>query len=98
MTSLKTSIKTITYLSDIGCLEIQGASLAWQTTVYTKVNNFKYGNHKKTATENAFVLQYKMSPVFTPYIEYDYLDKQGVYKGKDNKHENSYRVGVLINF
>ncbi|MFV2473939.1 hypothetical protein ACNITS_24775, partial [Escherichia coli] len=26
--SLKTSIKTITYLSDIGCLEIQGASLA----------------------------------------------------------------------
>ncbi|WP_375294115.1 hypothetical protein, partial [Klebsiella michiganensis] len=27
MTSLKTSIKNITYLSDIGCLEIQGASL-----------------------------------------------------------------------
>ncbi|MER2660914.1 hypothetical protein, partial [Escherichia coli] len=27
MTSLKTSIKTITYLSDIGYLEIQGASL-----------------------------------------------------------------------
>ncbi|OXW69392.1 hypothetical protein CG420_26945, partial [Shigella sonnei] len=27
MTSLKTSIKTITYLSDTGCLEIQGASL-----------------------------------------------------------------------
>ncbi len=32
MTSLKTSIKTITYLSDIGCLEIQGASL----TVYSE--------------------------------------------------------------
>ncbi|RRE43514.1 hypothetical protein EAO28_11540 [Klebsiella pneumoniae] len=33
MTSLKTSIKTITYLSDIGCLEIQGASLptVWRT-------------------------------------------------------------------
>ncbi|WP_430537713.1 hypothetical protein, partial [Escherichia coli] len=30
MTSLKTSIKTITYLSDIGCLEIQGASLVGQ--------------------------------------------------------------------
>ncbi|TXU89896.1 6-phospho-beta-glucosidase, partial [Klebsiella oxytoca] len=28
--SLKTSIKTITYLSDIGCLEIQGASLHYQ--------------------------------------------------------------------
>ncbi|EFO0348360.1 6-phospho-beta-glucosidase, partial [Escherichia coli] len=32
MTSLKTSIKTITYLSDIGCLEIQGASLNIQRT------------------------------------------------------------------
>ncbi|MBY7415415.1 hypothetical protein K7A28_19100, partial [Escherichia marmotae] len=31
MTSLKTSIKTITYLSDIGCLEIQGASLGYLT-------------------------------------------------------------------
>ncbi|MEF8569478.1 hypothetical protein U9199_22580, partial [Escherichia coli] len=29
MTSLKTSIKTITYLSDIGYLEIQGASLVY---------------------------------------------------------------------
>ncbi len=29
MTSLKTSIKTITYLSDTGCLEIQGASLGF---------------------------------------------------------------------
>ncbi|MCI3807697.1 hypothetical protein MQA04_23045, partial [Escherichia coli] len=28
--SLKTSIKTITYLSDIGCLEIHGASLPVQ--------------------------------------------------------------------
>ncbi|AQU02325.1 conserved hypothetical protein [Escherichia coli] len=35
MTSLKTSIKTITYLSDIGCLEIQGASLvSSQRTTY----------------------------------------------------------------
>ncbi|KXR09816.1 nitrite extrusion protein 2 domain protein [Escherichia coli] len=36
MTSLKTSIKTITYLSDIGCLEIQGASLLmniWQGVI-----------------------------------------------------------------
>ncbi|HID5503836.1 TPA: IS1 family transposase, partial [Klebsiella pneumoniae] len=29
MTGLKTSIKNITYLSDIGCLEIQGASLGY---------------------------------------------------------------------
>ncbi|KIZ57413.1 nitrite extrusion protein 2 domain protein [Escherichia coli] len=32
MTSLKTSIKTITYLSDTGCLEIQGASLETSAT------------------------------------------------------------------
>ncbi|CAL6806904.1 cytoplasmic protein [Escherichia coli] len=36
MTSLKTSIKTITYLSDIGCLEIQGASLKGQRMNNTK--------------------------------------------------------------
>ncbi|MCV8366555.1 hypothetical protein OIM81_23065, partial [Escherichia coli] len=33
MTSLKTSIKTITYLSDIGCLEIHGASLDIKSAV-----------------------------------------------------------------
>ncbi|WP_214281717.1 hypothetical protein, partial [Escherichia coli] len=33
MTSLKTSIKTITYLSDTGCLEIQGASLVTSAPV-----------------------------------------------------------------
>ncbi|MGT4977162.1 hypothetical protein ACRWCU_27245, partial [Escherichia coli] len=37
MTSLKTSIKTITYLSDIGCLEIQGASLVTHLVVYPEV-------------------------------------------------------------
>ncbi|ARV31334.1 nitrite extrusion protein 2 domain protein [Escherichia coli] len=36
MTSLKTSIKTITYLSDIGCLEIQGASLAIAASIPKK--------------------------------------------------------------
>ena len=41
MTSLKTSIKTITYLSDTGCLEIQGASLlitlSQRNTCYMRV-------------------------------------------------------------
>ncbi|WP_367077409.1 hypothetical protein, partial [Escherichia coli] len=45
MTSLKTSIKTITYLSDIGCLEIQGASLVNKKTLHpdlcSKSNHFK---------------------------------------------------------
>ncbi|OJZ23169.1 nitrite extrusion protein 2 [Escherichia coli] len=35
MTSLKTSIKTITYLSDTGCLEIQGASLITSIPIRT---------------------------------------------------------------
>ncbi|KEO10895.1 hypothetical protein AC44_2418 [Escherichia coli 2-177-06_S3_C3] len=39
MTSLKTSIKTITYLSDIGCLEIQGASLLATLTWVDWYNN-----------------------------------------------------------
>ncbi|PKZ09616.1 hypothetical protein CYJ52_25660, partial [Escherichia coli] len=39
MTSLKTSIKTITYLSDIGCLEIQGASLLWAKGQWLKITD-----------------------------------------------------------
>ncbi len=40
MTSLKTSIKTITYLSDIGCLEIQGASLSYYIIAFYIVKRF----------------------------------------------------------
>ncbi|MEK8653123.1 hypothetical protein P2R91_15640, partial [Escherichia coli] len=36
--SLKTSIKTITYLSDIGCLEIQGASLNTNGATFALTN------------------------------------------------------------
>ncbi|WP_072184307.1 hypothetical protein, partial [Escherichia coli] len=42
MTSLKTSIKTITYLSDIGCLEIQGASLRIEICIVAKKNDKRY--------------------------------------------------------
>ncbi|MCV8701180.1 oligogalacturonate-specific porin KdgM family protein, partial [Escherichia coli] len=69
-------------------------TFAWQTTLYSKQNDYRYANHKKWATENAFVLQYHMTPDITPYIEYDYLDRQGVYNGRDNLSENSYRIGV----
>ncbi len=41
MTSLKTSIKTITYLSDIGCLEIQGASLASKNDACNNSKSYK---------------------------------------------------------
>ncbi|WP_260838314.1 hypothetical protein, partial [Escherichia coli] len=47
MTSLKTSIKTITYLSDIGCLEIQGASLVTFST---------FTEHNGTSLSDAFAL------------------------------------------
>ncbi|MCV9111711.1 hypothetical protein ODZ10_17765, partial [Escherichia coli] len=43
MTSLKTSIKTITYLSDIGCLEIQGASLALCFLIMSAISGVKNG-------------------------------------------------------
>ncbi|WP_440939764.1 hypothetical protein, partial [Escherichia coli] len=42
MTSLKTSIKTITYLSDIGCLEIQGASLERMLRVFGYEREWMY--------------------------------------------------------
>ncbi|MCR4249475.1 hypothetical protein, partial [Escherichia coli] len=44
MTSLKTSIKTITYLSDIGCLEIQGASLVRENAYTTSVHTVELKN------------------------------------------------------
>ncbi|EAA0965030.1 hypothetical protein DLY44_24410 [Escherichia coli] len=37
MISLKTSIKTITYLSDIGCLEIQEVSPNWLINIPNRV-------------------------------------------------------------
>ncbi|MCQ7378939.1 glucuronate isomerase, partial [Salmonella enterica] len=40
--SLKTSIKTITYLSDIGCLEIQGASLLTDSRSFLSYTRHEY--------------------------------------------------------
>ncbi|MGR9770731.1 hypothetical protein ACUOGM_14205, partial [Escherichia coli] len=49
MTSLKTSIKTITYLSDIGCLEIQGASLQRRENIAV-TRFYRYLNHTPSVT------------------------------------------------
>ena len=59
MTSLKTSIKTITYLSDIGCLEIQGASLWAVRNDLIKKNmteglELKVPQRKASEARNAF--------------------------------------------
>ncbi|WP_373995299.1 hypothetical protein, partial [Escherichia coli] len=53
MTSLKTSIKTITYLSDTGCLEIQGASL-----------NIHYSVRISTQASAFFVIVYRRAMNF----------------------------------
>ena len=51
MTSLKTSIKTITYLSDIGCLEIQGASLATPLIRVMNGHIYRVSNRRKRKPE-----------------------------------------------
>lgn len=62
MTSLKTSIKTITYLSDIGCLEIQGASLESDiNTLY--LDSFKSKNNCKSFETNSNLLDKNGKPV-----------------------------------
>ncbi|STM19064.1 DNA methylase [Escherichia coli] len=64
MTSLKTSIKTITYLSDIGCLEIQGASL---------VTNFRlmatYGGQFTLTIMLRITSSFKLSGLFPPVLQ-----------------------------
>ncbi len=61
MTSLKTSIKTITYLSDTGCLEIQGASLE---ILYSLKN--KYCIKLLSAQDRAFI--YEFAKMIFAYI------------------------------
>ncbi|WP_258188457.1 hypothetical protein, partial [Escherichia coli] len=56
MTSLKTSIKTITYLSDIGCLEIQGASLQSN-------NSRKTEGVKTTPAAKNYLCQYSIASI-----------------------------------
>ncbi|MFO7440272.1 hypothetical protein R0C40_01340, partial [Escherichia coli] len=61
MTSLKTSIKTITYLSDIGCLEIQGASLDTRISVIASDADhtvfLKKGSFASRKTDDMLLLQ-----------------------------------------
>ncbi len=54
MTSLKTSIKTITYLSDTGCLEIQGASLVLEAIMLDSNRTESYLLHVKEYLEKRF--------------------------------------------
>ncbi len=60
MTSLKTSIKTITYLSDIGCLEIQGASLAKSILYCAGQLVFKESGHHLTGTDTIYFVTVRL--------------------------------------
>ncbi|WP_258122473.1 hypothetical protein, partial [Escherichia coli] len=64
--SLKTSIKTITYLSDTGCLEIQGASLGDCNAL---LHNAPHLTHSLYTIKYTLVLRYNMPPA----MEYYYL-------------------------
>ncbi|MCK2666236.1 hypothetical protein MZE61_18755, partial [Escherichia coli] len=61
--SLKTSIKTITYLSDIGCLEIQGASLLtyWSLTLASSVRGGREGKETGMFIHHHSGLMYMLS-------------------------------------
>ncbi|WP_249965128.1 MipA/OmpV family protein, partial [Escherichia coli] len=56
--SLKTSIKTITYLSDIGCLEIQGASL---------FSDYYYGISESESRRSGLA-SYSAQDAWVPYV------------------------------
>ncbi|MDV0629736.1 macro domain-containing protein, partial [Citrobacter freundii] len=51
--SLKTSIKTITNLSDTNCLEIHGASLGYQSITFPAISTGAYGYPRAAAAEIA---------------------------------------------
>ncbi|WP_278184122.1 oligogalacturonate-specific porin KdgM family protein, partial [Klebsiella pneumoniae] len=51
---------------------------------------------KPSATENALTLRYKWNDWFSPYIEYDYLGKQGYHDGQNKISESRYRIGMTF--
>ncbi|MBW8417062.1 hypothetical protein K1D83_20720, partial [Escherichia coli] len=70
--SLKTSIKTITYLSDIGCLEIQGASLPTKDTNWNSTYIYKSRHEmlpvnltQETLFSSKSHGKYALFPIFT---------------------------------
>ena len=72
-------------------------SALYQGTVYRHVNDdYKYKNDKSSATENALTLRYKWNDWFSPYIEYDYLGKQGYHDGQNKISESRYRIGMTF--
>lgn len=79
MTSLKTSIKTITYLSDIGCLEIHGASLRSASILKNRrvVFNIK-GNDYRLIVAIAYQRGWMFIKFIGTHKEYDKIDAETV--------------------
>ena len=72
-------------------------SVQYQGTVYKHASDqYEYKNGKTWSTENAFSLRYKWNDWFSPYIEYDYLDRTGYYDGEGNIPESRYRIGMTF--
>jgi len=72
-------------------------TVSWQGTAYRHTNSdYRYKNDKASAIENAFILRYKWNKYFSPYVEYDYLDKQGSHEGETKLHESRYRIGATF--
>ncbi|WP_395229288.1 fimbrial protein, partial [Escherichia coli] len=86
--SLKTSIKTITYLSDIGCLEIQGASLQLLGNTLTGSTAAKGVGVliEGLATSKNPLMTLKPNDTNSVYIDYETEDdtSDGVYPNQGN--------------
>ncbi|NOH09945.1 c-type lysozyme inhibitor [Escherichia coli] len=87
MTSLKTSIKTITYLSDIGCLEIQGASLISKTAYVCNGNKTMEVVYINTTAGNSYAVINQMDEMIPMQLmkmasgaNYEAINKRYSYK------------------
>lgn len=108
MTSLKTSIKTITYLSDIGCLEIQGASLFGLRPslgyVYSKGKDlYARDGHKGVDADRVNYIEVgtwyyfnKNMNVYTAY-KFNLLDKDDA-AITDAATDDQFAVGIVYQF
>ncbi|KYZ90444.1 hypothetical protein ACM48_10090 [Escherichia coli] len=95
MTSLKTSIKTITYLSDTGCLEIQGASLSTiHGMIYSECMTTDCADRANDYYHDRLALTVDNSTIDDNYEHYTY---NGTYNNAADTHVvDVYNIGTAI--
>uniref|UniRef100_UPI00244AED4C diguanylate cyclase domain-containing protein n=1 Tax=Escherichia coli TaxID=562 RepID=UPI00244AED4C len=95
MTSLKTSIKIITYLSDIGCLEIQGASLESEVqqicSALTQIFNLPFDLHNGHQTTMTLSIGYAMTIEHASAEKLQELADHNMYQAKHQRAEKLVR-------